>query len=139
MGSEMCIRDRSCDLVVIDYIQLMQSDNRYQQDKREKIGEISTGLKRLALKYDVPIIVLAQLSRALEARPDKRPILSDLKESGDLEQDADVVIGLYRDEIYNPHNKGTAEVIVLKNREGACRVIPYYFNGSVTEFMEVKE
>lgn len=129
----------SCDLVVIDYIQLMQSDNRYQQDKREKIGDISTGLKRLALKYDVPIIALAQLSRALEARPDKRPILSDLKESGDLEQDADVVIGLYRDEIYNPQNKGTAEVIVLKNREGACRVIPYYFNGSVTEFMEVKE
>lgn len=129
----------SCDLVVIDYIQLMQSDNRYQQDKREKIGDISTGLKRLALKYDVPIIALAQLSRALEARPDKRPILSDLKESGDLEQDADVVIGLYRDEIYNPHNKGTAELIVLKNREGACRVIPYYFNGSVTEFMEVKE
>lgn len=129
----------SCDLVVIDYIQLMQSDNRYQQDKREKIGDISTGLKRLALKYDVPIIALAQLSRALEARPDKRPILSDLKESGDLEQDADVVIGLYRDEIYNPQNKGTAEVIVLKNREGACRVIPYYFNGSITEFIEVKE
>lgn len=129
----------SCDLVVIDYIQLMQSDNKYQQDRREKIGDISTGLKRLALKYDVPIIALAQLSRALEARPDKRPILSDLKESGDLEQDADVVIGLYRDEIYNPQNKGTAEVIVLKNREGACRVIPYYFNGSVTEFMEVKE
>lgn len=129
----------SCDLVVIDYIQLMQSDNKYQQDRREKIGDISTGLKRLALKYDVPIIALAQLSRALEARPDKRPILSDLKESGDLEQDADVVIGLYRDEIYNPHNKGTAELIVLKNREGACRVIPYYFNGSVTEFMEVKE
>ena len=129
----------SCDLVVIDYIQLMQSDNKYQQDKREKIGDISTGLKRLALKYNVPIIALAQLSRALEARPDKRPILSDLKESGDLEQDADVVIGLYRDEIYNPQNKGTAELIVLKNREGACRIIPYYFNGSVTEFMEVKE
>lgn len=129
----------SCDLVVIDYIQLMQSDNRYQQDKREKIGDISTGLKRLSLKYNVPIIALAQLSRALEARPDKRPILSDLKESGDLEQDADVVIGLYRDEIYNPQNKGTAEVIVLKNREGACRIIPYYFNGSVTEFMEVEE
>lgn len=129
----------SCDLVVIDYIQLMQSDNKYQQDKREKIGEISTGLKRLALKYDVPIIILSQLTRALEARENKRPTLSDLKESGDLEQDADVVIGLYRDEVYNPHNKGTAEVIILKNREGSCRVIPYYFNGSVTEFMEVKE
>ena len=98
----------------------------------------SRGFKRLANKYNIPIVLLAQLSRQLEQRPDKRPILSDLRDSGDIEQDADVVIFLYREELYHPTplNKGQAELIVAKNREGTCRVIPMLFNGAKTEFIE---
>ena len=128
----------SCDLVIIDYLQLMNSNNRKIQDRFEIVSNNSRGFKRLANKYNIPIILLSQLSRQLEQRQDKRPVLSDLRESGAIEQDADVVIFIYRDEYYHPTplNKGQAEIIIAKNREGTCRMIPMLFNGAKTEFIE---
>lgn len=134
----MIEKQGSCDLVVIDYLQLMGSNNKKQLERFHIVSENSRGLKRLANKYNIPILCLSQLSRNLEQRMDKRPILSDLRDSGDIEQDADVIIFLYRDELYNndPRSRGTAEVIVAKNREGSCRVIPMMFNGARTQFIE---
>lgn len=138
--NQMIDRQGSCDLVVIDYLQLMSSNNKKVYDRFEIVSNNSRGLKRLANKYNIPILCLCQLSRQLEQRLDKRPILSDLRDSGDIEQDADVVMFLYRDELYNPNplSKGTAELIVAKNREGTCRIIPLLFNGAKTEFIEGK-
>ena len=128
----------SCDLVIVDYLQLMKSNNRKVHDRFEIVSNNSRGFKRLANKYNIPIILLAQLNRQLEQRQDKRPILSDLRDSGDIEQDADVVMFLYRDELYttNPMSRGKAELIIAKNREGTCRMIPLLFNGAKTEFIE---
>lgn len=136
--NQMIDRQGSCDLVVIDYLQLMSSNNKKIYDRFEIVSNNSRGLKRLANKYNIPILCLCQLSRQLEQRLDKRPILSDLRDSGDIEQDADVVMFLYRDELYNPNplSKGTAELIVAKNREGTCRIVPMLFNGAKTEFIE---
>lgn len=128
----------SCDLVIVDYLQLMKSNSSKVHDRFEIVSNNSRGFKRLANKYNIPILVLAQLNRQLEQRLDKRPMLSDLRDSGDIEQDADVVMFLYRDELYNPSpmSKGTAELIIAKNREGTCRMIPLLFNGAKTEFIE---
>ena len=106
-------------LIVIDYLQLM-SGRSSAENRQVEVSEISRGLKILARELDVPVVALSQLSRALEARADKRPILADLRESGSLEQDADVVMFLYRDEIYDPESpdRGSAEVIVSKHRNG---------------------
>lgn len=136
--NQMINKQGSCDLVVIDYLQLMSSNNKKIYDRFEIVSNNSRGLKRLANKYNIPILCLCQLSRQLEQRLDKRPILSDLRDSGDIEQDADVVMFLYRDELYNPNplSKGTAELIVAKNREGTCRMVPLLFNGAKTEFIE---
>ena len=138
--NQMIDKQGSCDLVIVDYLQLMKSNNRKIHDRFEIVSNNSRGFKRLANKYNVPIVLLAQLSRQLEQRPDKRPMLSDLRDSGDIEQDADVVMFLYREELYHPTplNKGQAELIVAKNREGTCRVIPMLFNGAKTEFIESK-
>lgn len=138
--NQMIDKQGSCDLVVIDYLQLMSSNNKKIYDRFEIVSNNSRGLKRLANKYNIPILCLCQLSRQLEQRLDKRPILSDLRDSGDIEQDADVVMFLYREELYNsnPISKGTAELIVAKNREGSCRIVPMLFNGAKTEFIEGK-
>lgn len=136
--NKMIDKKGSCDLIVIDYLQLMGSNNRKVHERFEIVSNNSRGLKRLANKYNVPILCLCQLSRQLEQRQDKRPILSDLRDSGDIEQDADVVMLLYRDELYttNPMSRGKAELIIAKNREGTCRMIPMLFNGSKTQFLE---
>lgn len=136
--NKMIDKKGSCDLIVIDYLQLMGSNNKKVYDRFEVVSNNSRGLKRLANKYNVPILCVCQLSRQLEQRQDKRPILSDLRDSGDIEQDADVVMFLYRDELYttNPISRGKAELIVAKNREGTCRMIPMLFNGSKTQFLE---
>jgi replicative DNA helicase len=106
-------------VVIIDYIQLM-SGRSHAENRQVEIAEISRNLKILARELECPVVALAQLNRALEQRADKRPMLSDLRESGSLEQDADVVLFLYRDEVYNPEtpDRGTAEVIVAKHRSG---------------------
>ncbi|CAA9432763.1 MAG: Replicative DNA helicase (DnaB) [uncultured Rubrobacteraceae bacterium] len=107
-------------LVVVDYLQLMVGQGNRSENRQQEISEISRGLKVLARDLDVPVLAIAQLSRAVEARHDKRPMLSDLRDSGAIEQDADMVMFLYRDEYYNPDSddKGIAEVIVGKHRNG---------------------
>lgn len=138
-GIVNCINKKgSCDLVVVDYLQLMAHDNRRETDDYKTVSYNSTGLKKLARKYNVPVIALCQLSRSLEARQDKRPILSDLRESGRIEQDADVVTFLFREEVYDPTpmNKGEAELIVAKHRQGRTGVIPLLFEASKTTFKE---
>ena len=130
----------SCDLIVIDYLQLMEPVDKRITDDYKIVTDNSQGLKRLARKYDIPILALCQLSRNLEGRADKRPILADLRDSGSLEQDADVVMFLYRDEIYNPTNpysKGRADLIIAKNRAGRRGVnIKFTFDGTRVRFIE---
>lgn len=113
------------DLIVIDYLQLMQGVG---DNATEKVSEISGSLKNLAKELRVPVICLSQLNRSLEQRPNKRPILSDLRQSGAIEQDADAIIFVYRDEVYdeNSHDKGIAEIIVAKNRDGEKKTIRVY-------------
>jgi replicative DNA helicase len=127
------------DLVVIDYIQLMDSDTRRgsrEENRVQEISNISRGLKLLARDLDVPVICLSQLNRGPESRPDKRPLLSDLRESGAIEQDADLALLIYRDEYYNKDSdqKGIAEVMVAKNRNGPTDRARLAFEGTYARF-----
>lgn len=134
-----CIQQKgSCDLIVVDYLQLMKGNDKRIIDTKDIVSQLSNDFKNLAREYKVPVLLLSQLSRALETRVDKRPILSDLRESGAIEQDADVVMFLYRQEVYthNPADKGKAELIVAKNREGRTGTINLIFNGSRVKFSE---
>src|SRR6202048_3081289 len=121
--------------IVVDYLQLM-SGRHNAENRQVEVSEISRGLKILARELEVPVIALSQLSRNLEARADKRPVLADLRASGSLEQDADVVMFLYRDEIYNDESpdRGTAEVIVSKHRNGPTGVTQLAFLDHYTRF-----
>jgi len=122
-------------LVVVDYIQLMTGRNS-AESRQVEVSEISRGLKILARELECPVVGLSQLSRTLESRADKRPMLSDLRESGSLEQDADVVLFLYRDELYDKESqdRGVAEVIVAKHRAGPTGVSKLAFLDSYTKF-----
>ncbi|MDO5028119.1 MAG: replicative DNA helicase [Bacillota bacterium] len=124
------------DLIVIDYLQLMEMTGR-NENRTQEISAISRNLKAIAKELEVPVIALSQLSRATEARQDKRPILSDLRESGAIEQDADVVLFLYRDEYYNPEteDKNVGEVIIAKHRNGPTGAIKLTFLGQYTKFV----
>ena len=124
------------DLVVIDYLQLMMSS--YKSDNRvQEISYISRSLKGLARDLNVPVLAAAQLSRAVEQRQDKRPILSDLRESGSIEQDADVVVFLYRDDYYNPEGSekpNLAELLIAKHRNGPTGMVELYFEKELAQF-----
>jgi replicative DNA helicase len=114
-------KEKGLDLIIIDYLQLMNgSETAKKQGREREIGEISMGLKALAKELDVPVIAAAQLNRGPDARPDKKPRMSDLRESGSMEQDADQIIFIYRDDYYNPNSEsaGKAEIIISKNRHG---------------------
>jgi replicative DNA helicase len=121
--------------IVVDYLQLM-SGRHNAENRQVEVSEISRGLKILARELEVPVVALSQLSRNLEMRADKRPVLADLRESGSLEQDADVVMFLYRDELYNPESpdRGTAEVIVSKHRNGPTGKTQLAFLDHYTRF-----
>jgi replicative DNA helicase len=128
--------ERPLALVVVDYLQLMVGQGNRQENRQQEIAEISRGLKVLARDLDVPVLAIAQLSRAVEARHDKRPLLSDLRDSGAIEQDADMVMFLYRDEYYNSESddKGIAEVIVGKHRNGPTGKVQLAWLEQYTKF-----
>jgi replicative DNA helicase len=122
-------------LIVIDYVQLMSGSGR-QENRTQEVSEISRSLKRLSVELEIPVIALSQLSRAPEQRGDHRPQLSDLRESGSLEQDADVVIFLYREGLHNPEVKrNQAELIISKHRNGPTGEVPLVFIENQTRFV----
>jgi replicative DNA helicase len=149
-------RQRGLDLVVVDYIQLLQGSSKRSDNRVQEVTEITTSLKALAKELNVPVIALSQLSRQVESRDDKRPQLSDLRESGSIEQDADVVMFVYREEYYLANKEprpgtpehvkwttemelahGKAEVIIGKQRHGPTGTVELQFEGSVTRFSDL--
>lgn len=139
----LAMSEKDLGLIVIDYLQLIEGSGR--EDRMQQISSISRGLKILAKELNVPIIALSQLSRAVESRTDKRPMLSDLRESGSIEQDADIVMFIYRDDYYKTAgdedemaekalNKGEAEIIVAKNRNGPVGSVKLLFQNNITKF-----
>lgn len=132
----LMLEEKELGLIVIDYLQLMEGGSN-SNDRNQQISAISRSLKGLAKELNVPIIALSQLSRNVEQRPDKHPVLSDLRDSGAIEQDADIVMFIYRDEYYNKddaNNKGKAEIIIAKHRNGEVGTIELLFQSNITKF-----
>ena len=134
-------KEKKIGLVVIDYLQLVQGSNKRIGSREQEISEISRSLKILAKEINVPVIALSQLSRAVEQRPDHRPMLSDLRESGAIEQDADIVMFLYRDDYYNKESekKDIAEVIIAKQRGGSTGTVELLWMGNYTKFVNLEK
>lgn len=128
--------EKGLGLIVIDYLQLMQGTSKHGDNRQQEVSDMSRALKILAKELDVPVITLSQLSRAPDARPDHRPVLSDLRESGAIEQDADIVMFLYRDDYYNPETekKNITEVIMAKHRSGSTGTVELVWLGQFTKF-----
>ncbi len=133
--------EQNLGVIIIDYLQLMSGGTRSNEGRQQEISEISRSLKALARELSVPVLALSQLSRAVEKRDDKRPMLSDLRESGAIEQDADVVMFLYRDEYYNKESekKGVAEVIVAKQRNGPVGTVELAWQAEYTRFANLSK
>ncbi len=131
--------EHGLDMVIVDYLQLMRSDTR-SENRVQEISYISRSLKSLARELEVPLIALSQLSRAVESRSDHKPVLSDLRESGAIEQDADVVMFIYREEMVkeNTERKNIADVIVAKHRNGPTDTVPLYFDKTLTRFADLE-
>ena len=131
-------------MVVIDYLQLVSTTSKYAGNRQQEVAEISRALKTLALELEIPIIACAQLSRAVEGREDKRPLMSDLRESGSIEQDADIVAFLYRDDYYNKEarmddNNSIVEFILGKNRNGQTKTVELLFKKNTSTFIGYKK
>ena len=136
--------DTGLSLIVIDYLQLISSDKNYGSNRQQEVSDISRSLKTLALELNVPIIALSQLSRSVETREDKRPVMSDLRESGSIEQDADIVGFLYRDDYYNKEaktsdNNSISELIIGKHRNGPTGTIELLFKKNTSTFLNLKK
>ena len=133
--------EKDIGLVVIDYLQLIQGSGKKNASREQEISEISRSLKILATELDIPVVALSQLSRAAEQRADHRPMLSDLRESGAIEQDADIVMFLYRDDYYNPdtEKKNIAEIILAKHRAGSTGTIELLWLGNYTKFANIEK
>ena len=131
--------EKGLGLVVIDYLQLVQGSGKRNSSREQEISEISRSLKILAKELDVPVIALSQLSRSAEKRDDKRPMLSDLRESGAIEQDADIVMFLYRDGYYDEASEdgNIAEVILAKHRGGSTGTEKLLWMGNYTKFVNI--
>ena len=128
-------------LIIIDYLQLMSGSGRHSESRQQEISDISRSLKALARELNVPVVALSQLSRAVEQRPDHRPMLSDLRESGAIEQDADVVMFIYRDDYYNKDSemKGISEIIVAKQRNGPIGTVNLVWLPQYTRFANMEK
>lgn len=131
------------DIVIIDYLQLISGSAKYAGQRQQEVSEISRSLKTMAMELNIPVIALAQLSRSVEGREDKRPLLSDLRESGSIEQDADIVAFLYRDDYYNKEsaideNTSRSEFIISKHRNGPTAVVPLLFKRNTSSFFNME-
>jgi replicative DNA helicase len=131
--------EHGLDMIIVDYLQLMRGETR-SENRQQEISYISRNIKGLARELNVPVLALSQLSRQVESRHDKRPMLSDLRESGSIEQDADVVLFIYRDDVYNPDTEfpNIAEIIVGKHRSGPTGIFSVYFKKNLAQFVDLE-